>query len=85
MPLSHQTETQLRARTDRRFIDELYRLANAMHDLSDPTLSWVGDKIGEIADRAAFLGATCPEDYQDKDEAQRDAYNDAREAAYNAR
>jgi hypothetical protein len=69
MPLSHQAEVQLRARVDRRFIDELYRLANAMHDCQDDTLSWVGDQIGKIADRAAFLGATCPEDYDDRQEA----------------
>lgn len=67
MPLPNQAEAQTRARTDRRFIDELYRLANAMHDLNDPVLSWVGDKIGELADRATFLGATSPEDYDDKD------------------
>lgn len=66
MPLTSQAEAQLRAKTDRRFIDELYALSNSMHDLTDPLLSWVGDKIGEIADRAVFMDARSPEDYDDK-------------------
>lgn len=93
MPLARETDAQLRARHDRKFIEELYALCNSMHDLSDPVLSWVGDRIGKLADRAAFLGARSPEDFDDRESAmlesvydrRYDEYNDAREAAHNAR
>jgi len=55
-----------RARADRDFVQQLCDLANAMTDVNDPVLAWVGAKVGELADRARFLDATSADDYDYK-------------------
>ena len=62
-------KAEQRAKTDRAFCDQLYDLSNALHDMPDPVLSWVGDKIAELADRARFLDARNGEDFDDRIEA----------------
>jgi hypothetical protein len=63
---TRETPAQARARLNPTFAEQLYAICNAMTDLPDPVMSWVGRKIGELADRARFLGAQSGEDFDDK-------------------